>query len=348
MSKKFNIKPPNWPKEYTFAEFAKLNSHIINENQLITLYNQYLNKYLTELGEKKIHFKQSKINQLLTELKDLKFDNIMSIATPGGGKQTKKYSLQFGGADKENYVSTTFDPDTYSLNQGYTVSYWVKPNTITSGAQVVLGTRQASNTRRFLFGLRNSTKHQFGGGTNLTNSYAHGMSVGNWYHWVITFSGHSDGYQWVRAYRNGEAVVVAGDGSEGGAYVHHNRGWTGGNVPPVYFGARNHGTDPTDYFFACNITDIAIFDESKDTAPAAYSAVDSGVAGPVPSFVTNTYNGGIPTNLKGQSGLVGYWRFNEGRGSTAKDSSGNGNHGTLTYTGDEGTEEPTWSTDVPK
>ena len=70
MSKKFDIKPPTWPKEYTFAEFAKLNPHIINENQLVSFYNQYLNKYLTELGEKKIHFKQSKITQLLTELKN--------------------------------------------------------------------------------------------------------------------------------------------------------------------------------------------------------------------------------------------------------------------------------------
>ena len=42
---------------------------------------------LTELGEKKIHFKQSKINQLLTELKDLKFNDIVNINTPGGGYQ---------------------------------------------------------------------------------------------------------------------------------------------------------------------------------------------------------------------------------------------------------------------
>ena len=98
MSKKFNIKPPIWPKEYTFAEFAKLNSHIINENQLISLYNQYLNKYLTELGEKKIHFKQSKITQLLTELKDLKFDNIVSLNTPGGHDWWKSYhSIEFSG-----------------------------------------------------------------------------------------------------------------------------------------------------------------------------------------------------------------------------------------------------------
>ena len=43
MSKKqFKIKPKVWPKEYTFAEFKKQNPHIINENQLIQLYNQYL------------------------------------------------------------------------------------------------------------------------------------------------------------------------------------------------------------------------------------------------------------------------------------------------------------------
>ena len=79
MSKKFNIKPTNWPKEYTFTEFVKLNPHIINENQLIKLYNQYLNKYLEELGQKKIHFKQSKINQLLIELKELQLHEAIDI-----------------------------------------------------------------------------------------------------------------------------------------------------------------------------------------------------------------------------------------------------------------------------
>ena len=90
MSKKFDIKPPNWPKEYTFAEFAKLNPHIINENQLITLYNQYLNKYLTELGEKKIHFKQSKVNQLLIELKELQLHEVIEKNNSG------KTSFLFG------------------------------------------------------------------------------------------------------------------------------------------------------------------------------------------------------------------------------------------------------------
>ena len=75
MNKKFNIKPPNWPKEYSFEEFKKLNPHIINENQLISLYNQYLHKFLEELNAKKIHFKQSKVNQLLTEFENLQSNN---------------------------------------------------------------------------------------------------------------------------------------------------------------------------------------------------------------------------------------------------------------------------------
>ena len=43
-----------------------------------------------------------------------------------------------------------------------------------------------------------------------------------------------------------------------------------------------------------------------------------------------------PNNL----GLVGYWSFNEGTGTTATDFSGNGNHGTLSTSGGE---VPTWT-----
>ena len=67
MSKIINIKPPIWPKELTFEDFKKLNP-LINENQIINLYNQYLNKFLTELAELKIHYKQSLNKNLQLEL----------------------------------------------------------------------------------------------------------------------------------------------------------------------------------------------------------------------------------------------------------------------------------------
>jgi hypothetical protein len=100
MSKKFNIKPPIWPKELTFQEFKNLNPYI-NENQLIPLYNQYLSKYLTELAEHKIHFKQSLNKQLVLELQKLKNLNafngyINESATPGrrgGGFSYKSFGI---------------------------------------------------------------------------------------------------------------------------------------------------------------------------------------------------------------------------------------------------------------
>jgi hypothetical protein len=47
-----------------------------------------------------------------------------------------------------------------------------------------------------------------------------------------------------------------------------------------------------------------------------------------------------PLDLSGLSGLVGYWKFNEGAGSTAFDSSGEGNNATLFNS-------PAWITDTP-
>ena len=59
MSKKFNIKPPVWPRELTFEEFKKLNPQI-NENQIINLYNQV---------PKKIKGKPNIINESFESLK---------------------------------------------------------------------------------------------------------------------------------------------------------------------------------------------------------------------------------------------------------------------------------------
>ena len=75
MSKKFQIKPPIWPRELTFQEFRDLNPQI-NESQIIHLYNQYLGKFLEELQQQKTHFKQSLNNQLVIELSKFNDKNI--------------------------------------------------------------------------------------------------------------------------------------------------------------------------------------------------------------------------------------------------------------------------------
>jgi len=47
-------------------------------------------------------------------------------------------------------------------------------------------------------------------------------------------------------------------------------------------------------------------------------------------------------DLSNESGLVGYWKFNEGRGTTVTDYSGNGNHGTFAAISGDTTAYPTW------
>ena len=64
-------------------------------------------------------------------------------------------------------------------------------------------------------------------------------------------------------------------------------------------------------------------------------------------WVSNTYNGGVPTDLQSESGLVGYWRFEEGKGTIVKDLSGEGNHGTFGAISGNTTALPTWSSDTP-
>ena len=95
----------------------------------------------------------------------------------------------------------------------------------------------------------------------------------------------------------------------------------------MYFGGRNLTTGGYNNGWACGLDEVAIFNTAKDS-----------------DWVTSTHNNGTPTDLTEESGLVGYWRFEDGSGTTVKDLSGEGNHGTLT-TDDTGL--PTWSTDTP-
>lgn len=120
MSKRIDIKPPNWSKELSFEEFKKLNP-LINENQIIHLYNQYLAKFLTELRQQKVHFKQSlnknlqleinkfqkKYNQTLSDT-EFKLPNI-NYDDPRGGQYPKGKKAE--GSVYFNFHSTLWESD---------------------------------------------------------------------------------------------------------------------------------------------------------------------------------------------------------------------------------------------
>jgi hypothetical protein len=273
------------------------------------------------------------LNQQLADL-DLeqamamyKRDNLMAKRRRGtrGKKkvQVDNYALSFTGDTADgarlDYVSTTFDPQAYSLNAGFTVSLWVRPDEIPVATTLfAFGRNNNNNKERFTFGLQNASKLFLGVGKQKKTSTDHGMEVNNWYHWVITFAGGTNGA--LIAYRDGDDIDLAADGNGTSTWINTDTSF------PIFFGGRNAVGD-YDQGWACTLSHMAIFDEVKDS-----------------DWVTSIYNAGrTGTNHTGKSNLVGYWKLNEGSGTTVKDHSENDNHGTLTSdTGDGGSGTPTW------
>ena len=261
----------------------------------------------------------------------------------GGGSPEKNYSLTFSGNTgdaSESYVTTNFNPDTYNLNLGFTVSYWVRPDEV-GNTMFALG-RKHSNNERFTFGINRKRQGYFAvGGNKLTTSwvnmdtpveesllvqdgsYWNLKSDGTWYHFAITYDDRTDTSSGAdrKVYVNG---VLRHTGTI-------NWSSTGGDTGGIYFGARNL-TDDYDNGWACGLDEVAIYDTAKDA-----------------SWVLSVYNNKTDYNHKksGGSGLVGYWRFNEGSGNTIKDISGNGNHGTFGAISGDTTAHPSWSDDEP-
>jgi len=260
------------------------------------------------------------------------------------------YALTFGGDSVTDYVSTTFNPDNYDgtgtgLNHGFTVSFWIKPAEI-GGFLQPLGRRSETNGR-FHFGIKsaNLVHVGVGGAAKDGNTHndgvetGHGMTVGNWYHWVVTYGGDDgagiSGDRIVRIWINGKEIykdgAASGTGNENGMGTANWRNDDTNTVNAasnLYFGARAAFQDlvtPYTQGWACSLSEIAIYNVEKD---------EDG------TFANEVYNAGFGYNHKNNSNLVGYWKLNEGSGTTVEDLSGNGNHGTLTT---DGSQIPTWT-----
>ena len=141
------------------------------------------------------------LNQKLADLdfeyamEMFKRDNLLAKRRKGGGGKTRSinYVLSFSGntsaESTSDYVTTTFNPDDYALNEGFTVSYWVRPDFL-GNTMFALG-RKPSNSQRFQFGINTDINFFVGAGRLRTRNTPHGMKVGTWYHWAVTYAGDS-------------------------------------------------------------------------------------------------------------------------------------------------------------
>ena len=306
-----------------------------------------------------------------------KRDNLLATRRHGtrGKKADKNYALTFTGdtaADARfDYVSTTFNPDSYDgagtgLNRGFTVSYWVKSlEDVSDSPDVYIAWGKRSQTNgHFQFGVKNANKIKIGvGSANKDDNthkeglgwepgddnVAHGANDGEWHHWTVTYGGddHSSigGDRQVRVWMDGVEILKNGASGGGVGTANWTPGWqncdegcddAANDASYIYFGGRSNfnglsDDPPTTYNqgWACSLSEVAIYNVEKD---------EDG------TFAREVYNAGWGYNHSGNSGLVGYWKFNEGSGTTVKDYGPYGKHGTLTSDADQGGSGiPTWT-----
>ena len=146
------------------------------------------------------------------------------------------------------------------------------------------------------------TIHPFGG----TYTIDPGMTCddGQWHHVVFTYD------------KGGAGMVLYIDGQNKGSNSYNTHSFSDfGNGQNFYLGKANWN-DP---YYDGKMEQVGLYDKALSS-----------------NEVTEIYNGGSNFNLNTNSGnyiseanLIGYWKMNEGNGTTLTDHSGNGNDGNI-------------------
>jgi hypothetical protein len=215
------------------------------------------------------------------------------------------YALDFDGSN--DYVAANGVTSNLGSSNGlpYTVSAWVYPDTTNRGAIFAFNSTEASDENVVLLFYGKSSEKKFhhwnigGSYTGSTNDF----ETGEWHHIVDVVDSSGNG----KLYVNGGLEGSWSNGSNSSADRF--------SIGQEYDGTGSTASD----FFNGKIDEVAVWN-------VALSAAD----------VTSLYNSGNGLNASANSGnydnsadLVGYWKFNEGTGSTLTDSTSNSNNGTL-------------------
>jgi len=218
------------------------------------------------------------------------------------------YSLRFAGVD--DYVNLNSASSVIDVSKG-AISVWAKLDVVSDNTPIFKFYTNSNNQATIIY-LHSSKEFKFmykaaGTNTQVITSAGSIEGDGNFHHFAMTWDVSASRFF---AYLNGSQV---------GTTQTTFGTWSG--TPSVFELGRN-GLSGTGYWIGY-MDEIAIFDEAQSTLEIA-----------------TIYNSGVPTDLSGENDLVGYWRNEEGSGTTIADGSTNSNSGTLV----NGT---AFSTDVP-
>lgn len=223
-------------------------------------------------------------------------------------------SSQYGKANDNAYVSITGD---------ITIELWMKLEQLpsTAGTQFTVVNKsdaQASNLRSWYTSIGTDDKFYVfysadGTSTNQTiiatdAAFAVGGDVGAWVHGAISVDVSAKTGTF---YKNGSSVATS---------------YVSGTDTAIHDNASNFTIGCIDslstarLFFDGKIDEVRLWDDIRTAQE-----------------ISDNYQNEIARN---EAGLVGYWKFNEGTGTSVIDSSTNSTTLTLVNT-------PAWSTDVP-
>jgi len=217
------------------------------------------------------------------------------------------YALDFDGTN--DYVAADGVTSNLDSSTGlpFTVSAWAYPDTTTKGAIFAFNKTGNSNENLNLlfYGSGGNTKKFYHHGpTSYVGESEHEFEPGRWHHIVVVVDSSGNGKMFV----NGEEEDTWSSGT--------NTSVNRFSIGQEYDGDGDIASD----FFDGKIDEVAVWN-------VALNAAD----------VTSLYNSGNGLKASANSGyydnsgdLIGYWKFNEGTGSTLTDNTSNSNNGTLT------------------
>jgi len=252
------------------------------------------------------------LNSLEQEIRARRFDENTSPPWSATlGADTVSYHLSFDGVNDQVLLGDINALDGPSM---LTISLWfsrtqdLSANSNHNVSNIMFAKASDSENDNIEIGTDGTHIEIYidSGGYNGTLNYDAGIENNIWYHFTFTYNKNETNEG--KLYINGSEVNTWNQ-------------W-GGNIDnaggsPVTIGNTNHIETP----FNGNINEVAIWNEAL-TATEITTVYNSG------SGFNASVNSG---NYSSASNLVGYWKINEGTGTTAYDGSGNNISGSLLH-----------------
>ena len=216
---------------------------------------------------------------------------------PSGAGFENLYSLDFDGVnDYVNIANITESQGIDSLS----VSAWVKP--AAELTNMIIAKHAGGTSGSWYLAIPSADTFRFvilnASSTRVEHDVSYTITLGQWYHLVGVYNGTD-----IKLYINGVETGVASSQT--------------GLIKTVTTSVRIGTYQNNAWFFQGNIDEVALFD--TDLSGAEASAI---------------YNSGVPTDLSGESDLIGYWRNGDPNGTAAfptiTDDSSNSYNGTMT------------------